>query len=85
MNKDEINLVVNAERLLIVSGHKFYFEEQRGKMINEIDRLNTIYKTTRIKKKEWKLKYIKKEDELNKTVIKFNKEIDFYKIKVKLI
>ena len=85
MNKDEINLVVNAERLLIVSGHKFYFEKQRGKMINEIDRLNTIYKTTRIKKKEWKLKYIKKEDELNKTVIKFNKEIDFYKIKVKLI
>ena len=49
---------------------------------NEIERLSQLYKTTYFKKREWKNKYLEKDNQINKMAIKYEKDIQFFRDRV---
>jgi hypothetical protein len=82
LTKEEKSFLVNADRFLLVSGQRGYFYEQKKNLMIEIERLNDLYKSYYYKKKEWKKKYIDKEEENVKKVNKLEQELNLYKNRV---
>lgn len=67
---------------MLISGQRFYFFEQKRDLQAEIERLNLLYKKNYYKKKEYKKNITELQDKFNKTINRYDAEINNYKNRV---
>jgi len=67
-----------------LSGNKNYFYELKNSYLVEIQRLNEVNTSLKYKAKEWKEKYVEKNEELLNEISKYEKEIELTREKYNL-
>ena len=69
----------------MISGQRGYFFEQKIFFQQEVERLNELFKKNYYKRMKWKSKYAELNNDLIQTRTKLEKEVEFYREKVKYL
>lgn len=75
-------MLVNADRYLIVSGHRNYFYDQKNYYLSDIARITELYENSKFKKKSYKRSLTVMEGQLEREMERLNKDIQYFREKV---
>jgi len=76
------SILANADRLLIASGQRNYFYEQKEFYLTEMRRLTDIFQKAYIKKRNYKSTLKEKEEQFKKAMESCNQELIFLREKI---
>ena len=75
-------LLINADRYLIVSGHRNYFYDQKNYYLAEIARISELYENSKFKKKYYKRSSIDMKAQMEREIGRLEKDIQYFRDKV---
>lgn len=74
--------MVNADRYLIVSGHRNYFYDQKNYYLSEIARISELYENCKFKKKSYKRSLKDMQAQMEREIGRLEKDIQYFRDKV---
>ena len=84
ISEDEKFLLINADRYLLISGHRNYFYQQKDYYINEIQRITELYDNSRYKKNNYKKECLLIKKNMETEVDRLIKEIKYFRERVNI-
>ncbi len=75
--------MINADRFMIISGHRNYFYDQKNFYLSEISRISDLMEKAKYKKKEYKKLKVEIEIQMEKELGRLEKDIQYFRDKVK--
>lgn len=84
VSDSEKSMLVNADRYLIVSGHRNYFYDQKNYYLGEIKRISEMYDKCKFKKKSYKKNCKEIAGNLNSNIERLEGDILYFRDKVNL-
>ncbi len=74
--------MINADRFILVSGHRNYFYGQKSVYLNEIFKLKKLLEESKRKKKNYKNSSVFIQEQMDKQVARLEKDIENFRLKV---